>query len=102
MGRRRDALRPAAIVGQRDDAGAGFGPAAVGRLAYDFAADILARPPALGAHLHQPQFAAVQREGAHLDHCLVRCGGGLGHLAQLDRRRAVWRVDESEHLTMSR
>ena len=89
VGRRRDALRPAGIVGQRDDPGPGFGAAAVGRLMQDHAADVLTRPPALGPDLHQPQFAAVQRKGAHLDHRLVRCRGRLGHLAQLDRRRAV-------------
>ena len=35
-------------------------------------ADVLAGPPAFGPDLEQPQFAAVQRKGLHLDQRLVR------------------------------
>src|SRR5215472_13453121 len=50
-----DTLSPPGIVGQRDDARAGLRAAAVGRWSNDYTADILARPPALGTDLKQPQ-----------------------------------------------
>jgi len=91
--RHGSAFCPAGIVGQCDNARAGLGPAAVGGLLQHHPADVLAGPPAFGAVLKQPQFAAVQREGAHLDQRLVRRRARLGNLAQFDRRGASGGVD---------
>src|SRR5215471_6009909 len=98
VGRHRGALCPAGVVGECHDTRAGSGTGtAGGRLNHD-PADVLARPPAVRPDLKQPQLAAVEREGAHLDDRLVRRRLRFGYFVDRDRRRAVGGVDYGEHL----
>jgi hypothetical protein len=93
-------LGPAGFVAKRDNARPGRRTAAVGRGLEHDAGDILAGTPALGPHLKEPQFAAIEREGAHRNERLIRTQFRLRHLADRGRVRPSGRVDDGEHAGM--
>jgi hypothetical protein len=67
------------------------------RLAYD-PGDILPGAPALGTARQEPQLAAVQGEGVHLDNRLVFGRGRLINLLKLRGLPSLRGVHQSQHL----
>ena len=97
MARHRDALRPAELIGQRDDTRTGRRSAAVLRLLQHDTGNILAGNPSLAIVADRAQLAAVERERMNRDERFVALRLRLGQFAQFDRCLFVHCGDETEH-----
>ena len=102
LSRHRGAFGPAEFIHQRDNACARRRTAAIRRLPQYNAADVLAGYPALLVVAERPQLTAIERKRLYRNQRLVQTRRWLRRLPQVDRRLAVGRIDQCEHLRLSR